>query len=617
MLQGVLLPFYLARIGMFIVCALLFSQLSLVHATQPKVLQGAEGIFDFQDWSIADGAVPLQGRWAFHWQKQLTPQEWSLSQATWFDLPATWDKLGASEKVYPGKGFATFTAKLINLPDGIRWGVVIPEQSTSFRLFINDNLVAEGGIAGVSASSTKPYSGNQYVELGELPPVSQVTWHVSNFHHANGGPWQALRIGPYHELGLEFTRTTFDQTLVMALALLTCLFLMVQFSIDRRDKASALLAGFALIIAVRIGIIENQALYQLLGTLPWQLHVRLLYFTMLTAAPVVIYWQHYIFPQELPRRIARRVLYVFIPPIISLFLLPSVWFTEMLMLFQFMITMVIGLYFWSLFNVVLHKRSGGYYIVIGTFLLTVCALHDMALYSQWILGGTWLTYGLLGFLFSLAANILYLRAEQKQQVESLSEQLMNANKQLEARVAQRTIELAEKADALEEANNKLQILANIDGLTGVLNRRAFVEQLEMFARIKPNVALIMIDIDHFKLVNDTYGHGVGDQVLKRLAKVLLDAKRGNDRVGRFGGEEFIILLQDISPAGLDSYCQRLLKAISDIDFSDISDLSGITVSMGATMAKLVDKKIDLLIQQADEAMYEVKNNGRNGFKCYQ
>jgi len=611
------LPFNLARIGIFIVCAFLFSQQSLVHATQSKVLQSAEGIFDFQRWDAADGAVPLQGRWAFHWQKQLTPQEWNIPEATWFDLPATWDKPGASEKVYPGKGFATFTAKLINLPDGIRWGAIIPEQSTSFRLFINDNLVAEGGIAGVSASSTKPYSGNQYVELGELPPVSQVTWHVSNFHHANGGPWQALRIGPYHELGLEFTRTTFDQTLVMALALLTCLFLMVQFSIDRRDKASALLAGFALIIAVRIGIIENQALYQLLGTLPWQLHVRLLYFTMLTAAPVVIYWQHYIFPQELPRRIARRVFYVFIPPITSLFLLPSVWFTEMLMLFQFMITMVIGLYFWSLFNVVLHKRSGGYYIVIGTFFLTVCALHDMALYSQWILGGTWLTYGLLGFLFSLAANILYLRAEQKQQVESLSEQLMNANKQLEARVAQRTIELAEKADALEEANNKLQILANIDGLTGVLNRRAFVEQLEMFARIKPSVALIMIDIDHFKLVNDTYGHGIGDQVLKRLAKVLLDAKRGNDRVGRFGGEEFIILLQDISPAGLDSYCQRLLKAISDIDFSDISDLSGITVSMGATMAKLVDKKIDLLIQQADEAMYEVKHNGRDGFKCYQ
>lgn len=611
------MPFNLARIGMFIVCALLFSQLSLVHAIQPKVLQRAEGIFDFQNWDVADGAVPLQGRWAFHWQKQLTPQEWSLSQAAWFDLPATWDKPGASTKLYPGKGFATFTAKLINLPEGIRWGVIIPEQSTSFRLFINENLVAEGGIAGVSTSSTKPYSGNRYVELGDLPSEVRLTWHVSNFHHANGGPWQALRVGPYHELGLEFTRTTFDQALVMALALLTCLFLMVQFSIDRRDKASALLAGFALIIAVRIGIIENQVLYQVFGTLPWQLHVRLLYFTMLIAAPVVIYWQHYIFPQELPRRIARRVLYAFIPAIASLVLLPSTWFTEMLMFYQIMLISVIALYFWSLFNLVLHKRPGGYYIVLGTFLLFTCALHDMALYSQWVLGDSWLTYGLLGFLFSLAANILYLRAEQKQQVESLSEQLMNANKQLEARVAQRTIELAEKADALEDANNKLQILANIDGLTGVLNRRAFVEQLEMFARIKPNVALIMIDIDHFKMVNDTYGHGIGDLVLQRLAKVLLDAKRGNDRVGRFGGEEFIILLQDISPAGLDSYCQRLLKAISAIDFSDISDLPGITVSMGATMAKLVDKKIDVLMQQADEAMYEVKNNGRNGYKCYE
>ncbi|MEH6447551.1 MAG: diguanylate cyclase [Oleispira sp.] len=603
-----------ARIGLLIVCFCAFSPFALAHT---KSVQQTDGIFNFSHWKLNDGAVPLDGRWAFQWQQQISPQQWQTPQAPWFDLPATWDKQGAGEAVYDGEGFATFTAKLINLPADIRWGLFIPEQSTSFRIFINDDLVAEGGIAGVSLSSSQAYSGNQFIELGNLPRASKITWHVSNFHHASGGPWQTLMIGPYRELGRHYITKTFDQALVVTLSLLASLFLIIQYFIDRRDKASALLAIFSLVIAVRVGITDNQVLYQFLGSLHWQLHIRLLYFTMLFAAPVILYWQHYIFPAELSKDTARRVAYVFLPAIITLIIFPSTWFTELLMLFQTMLVAVIAVYFWSLFKVILRKRQGGYFIVSGALLLVVCVLHDIALYSQWLSGGRlWITYGLLAFLFSLAVNMLYLRAEQKQQVENLSGQLLVANKQLEARVAQRTMELAEKADALEEANDKLQLLANIDGLTGVLNRRAFVEQLEMFARIKPKVALIMIDIDHFKQVNDQYGHGVGDQVLKRLSSVLLDAKRENDRVGRFGGEEFMILLQDISAVGLDSYCQRLIKRINDIDFSDIASLSGITVSVGTTMGTLLEKNIDALVQQADEAMYYVKNNGRNGFRHY-
>jgi diguanylate cyclase (GGDEF)-like protein len=608
------LPFNIARVGLLIVCFCLFSQLSLAHTAHDNSVTQAEGIFDFKYWHLGDGAVPLEGQWAFHWQQQLSPKEWQTLQSPWFELPATWDKSGASQSVYNGQGFATFTSKLTNLPNGIRWGLIIPEQSTAFRLFVNNDLVAEGGIAGVSQSSSEAYSGNQFIELGELPSDSKITWHISNFEHANGGPWQTLMIGPYHELGMHFMVKTFDQALVVALALLTSLFLIIQHFIDRRDKASALLAAFAAAIAIRVGIMDNQVLYQLLGTLPWQLHIRVLYFTMLIAAPLIIYWQHYIFPAELSQTLARRVLYAFLPVLITVIIFPSVWFTELLMFFQIMIMAVVVIYCWSLFKVALHQRGGRYYIVFGALLLSACVIHDIALYSQFLEGGRlWLTYGLLVFLFSLAVNMLYVKAEQKKKVEVLSEQLMSANKQLEARVARRTVELAEKADALEEASDKLKILANRDGLTGLLNRRAFIEQLEMFARIKPKVALIMIDIDHFKQLNDQYGHNVGDQVLKRLSSVLLDAKRGNDRVGRFGGQAFMILLQDISHTGLDSYCKRLLKDIKDIDFSDTAPIPEISVSIGATTAILLEKNIDQLILQADEAMYYVKHNGRNGF----
>ncbi len=604
----------IARIGLLIILVLgPFSQI-LAHF---QIIQHDAGEFNFSQWQPSAGVVKLDGTWGMRWGEQVSPQEWQQVSSPWIELPSTWDKYGSSSDFFPGRGFATFTAELVNIPKNTRWSLLIPEQSTAFRLFVNDDLVAEGGIAGVSEASSQAYSGNQFVELGALPNNVKLTWHVSNFQHDSGGPWQSLIIGPYDELSKHYFLNTFDQALVASLAFLASMFLLMQFLIDKRDKAAGLLSIFAFIIALRIGITDNQSLYLILGQFPWQLHIRLLYLTMLIAPPIILFWQHYIFPVELSRKLVRNVAYGYLPALATVILLPSTWFTALLMVFHFMILVTMAIFCWSLARVVLHKRRGALYIVLGTTALLVSILHDMSVYSQWITNDRmWITYGLLVFLFSLGVNVLFLRAKQKQQVQSLSEQLLVANKQLEARVAQRTMELAEKADALEEANDKLQVLANIDGLTGVLNRRAFVEQLEMLARVKPNIALLMIDIDHFKSINDNFGHVVGDQVLKRLSGVLLDIKRENDRVGRFGGEEFMILLQDISIAGLDSYCRRLIKEIHDIDFSDIAPIEGVTISLGATTAIMTAKNIDQLIQQADEAMYFVKNNGRNNFKRF-
>lgn len=603
----------LARISLLLILYLAASSPVIAHF---KSVQQAEGMFDFSHWQ-KDGAVKLEGRWAVKWQQQLAPQDWEQLIGPWSELPSTWDKTHADEASYPGRGFATFTAKLVNLPAEVRWGLIIPEQSTAFRLFVDNNLVAEGGVAGVSAASSQPYTGNQFVELGKLPANVKLTWHVSNFHHHSGGPWQTLAIGPYGELSQHYFLATFDQALVVSLALLTSLFLLIYYLLDKRDKAVGLLSALACVIAIRVGITDNQFLYLMLGQLPWQLHVRLMYLTMLVAPPLILYWQHYIFPIEMSQRIARAASYAFIPAMISVIILPTSWFTALLLLYQAMLLVIITLFCWSLIKVVLQHRKGAMFIVLGTVALLITIIHDINIYAQWIDNGRlWATYGLLAFLFSLGVNLLFLRAKQKQQMVSLSQQLMTANKQLEARVAQRTVELAEKADALEEANSKLKILANIDGLTGVLNRRAFVEQLEMLARAKPQVALLMIDVDYFKQINDHHGHSVGDQVLKRLATVFLEIKREGDRVGRFGGEEFIVLLQDISAQGLDSYCQRLLQKVSDIDFSDIAPLDGITISIGTTRSIMTRKNIDQLIQQADEAMYYVKNNGRNNFKHF-
>ncbi len=106
-------------------------------------------------------------------------------------------------------------------------------------------------------------------------------------------------IGPYRELDKHYFFKTFDQALVVTLAFLASLFLIIQYFIDQRDKASIVLSCFAMLVAVRVCITDNQPIYKLLGDLPWQLHIQLLYFTMLIAAPLILLWQHYVFPAEL------------------------------------------------------------------------------------------------------------------------------------------------------------------------------------------------------------------------------------------------------------------------------------------------------------------------------
>lgn len=603
------------KLGLLFLLILSFSHLSMANTAAVKKLGST---FDFTDWQVVDGAVLLDGDWGMYWQEQLLPQDLPKQPPLMINMPMTWDRSALTSPSLPGIGFATFTATLKNLPDDIRWGMIIPEQSTSFRLYVNNRIVAEGGIAGVSKDSSKPYSGNQLIELGLLPKNAQLIWHVSNFHNASGGPWQSLIIAPYTELRNEYTSQTFDQAIVVSLAFIASLLLIIQYFIDKRDHASLVLSAFALLIVLRIGITDNQPLYQIIGTLSWQLHIRCVYLTILLPPLLLLLWQHYIFPMELSRRSVRYVNYIFTIPLLSILVLPTDIFTLFLSSYQILLLGLIVLYISSLLKVLWRRRLGSSYLVFGTSILIITSFHDLAAYSQ-MLESTraWLSYGVLAFLFSLAIHMVVLRAHHKQKVGDLSEQLLIANKKLEQRVAQRTSELAVKASALEEANNKLKVLANIDGLTGVLNRRALVDQLNMLSKVKPCVALLMIDVDYFKAVNDKFGHAIGDQVLIRLSKTLLTMKRESDRVGRFGGEEFIVLLQDISEEGLDSYCHRLIDAVRNIDFTDIAPLDGITISMGTAMATLSAQNIDELIKQADEAMYFVKNNGRNGFKHYQ
>ncbi|MCG3680310.1 GGDEF domain-containing response regulator [Aliarcobacter butzleri] len=176
------------------------------------------------------------------------------------------------------------------------------------------------------------------------------------------------------------------------------------------------------------------------------------------------------------------------------------------------------------------------------------------------------------------------------------------------------LELKLKTDMLEQ-------LSMYDGLTNIRNRRFFDEAFEKtfleVKREKISLAVLMIDIDFFKPYNDNYGHGKGDEALKKVANALQSTiKRPSDLVARYGGEEFIILLKDIDKAGLQTVANNLLEEVRDLkiphEFSKVEKFITVSIGVSYYTPNSDITKLELLIK-ADETLYKVKNSGRNNF----
>lgn len=175
--------------------------------------------------------------------------------------------------------------------------------------------------------------------------------------------------------------------------------------------------------------------------------------------------------------------------------------------------------------------------------------------------------------------------------------------------------------ALKERDEKLWQVANYDPLTGLLNRHRFLEildgELSEVSRSGLAHALLFIDLDQFKYVNDTLGHAAGDRLLKQAAQRIKAALRKNDVVSRFGGDEFTILVRDVSKKQVKAICRELLKDLREHAFFEGGHCFSIPCSIGITMFGNADHSSAELLAQADMACHEAKARGRNRLEFYQ
>jgi diguanylate cyclase (GGDEF)-like protein len=198
----------------------------------------------------------------------------------------------------------------------------------------------------------------------------------------------------------------------------------------------------------------------------------------------------------------------------------------------------------------------------------------------------------------------------KAEIQRLTIELEEARKELEA--TKRIVRI--KEIELDAVIAQAEEVSHVDVLTCLPNRRQVIKQLQneviRAERYKTPLSISMIDIDHFKRINDSYGHTIGDQVLFQLANILHENVRDPDTIGRYGGEEFLVVLPNTRLKAAAEQAARLCKRIRETDIN-IGETVRLTVSIGTAEYKHGQENWQKFLSRADLALYESKNNGRD------
>ena len=212
---------------------------------------------------------------------------------------------------------------------------------------------------------------------------------------------------------------------------------------------------------------------------------------------------------------------------------------------------------------------------------------------------------------------LLARVRTHLKIKAFQEQLEDSNAQMNRELL-KSMEMAEDLtktkEELQTVNRQLYDRATKDPLTGLFNRRKMIDSLEYEKernrRGDSSYAIIICDIDHFKTINDTYGHDCGDEILKQLAGLLIDTVRKQDQISRWGGEEFLILLPETDEEGARILAEKIRRRIEEESFTCPEHSIEMTMTFGVGLCE-GEKDPDRCIKEADLALYHGKQRGRN------
>ncbi|MCG8615523.1 MAG: PAS domain S-box protein, partial [Desulfobacterales bacterium] len=522
--------FFFSCIPIVLLCLACFA--GCVQAVATPVAK--EGMLDLRSWSFGDkGNIRLNGEWQFYWRQLVPPAELQNSPGPpstgAIRVPGRWNGFPTAGGEATGEGYATYHLR-VQLPEGRhRLGLKLLDMASAFTLYIDGKKLVSSGHPGTSRETSQPAYRPQVVDVGPKSGALDIVFHVSNFHHWQGGFWEPVYLGELSDIQWQREWSLFLDFILLGCIVIMGVYHLGMFAIRTRNRSLLYFALFNLLVAVRMLATDERFLSQLFPTLGFRAELSIVYISFFLVLPVFAQYVYALFPEDTSKRVVRFIWTVSVG--LSLFVLaaPLPLFTRVMPPFQIFTIGVITYGAWVAVRAVWYKRQGGMTFLGGFIILAVVIINDI-LYTRQIIGtGHYVPWGFFLFIFSQALLIYQRFARAFNTVEKQWRELARTNVKYQTELKQRRL----TQDALRASEQQYRSLIenSADGIcivrTSVIvyaNPR-FIGMFEIDEnRFGQQTFMALVHINDRERLADIYKDWTQDGMAPRSFSI-----RGNDR----------------------------------------------------------------------------------------
>ena len=540
-----------------------------------------QGWLDLSHWDFAqDGTVRLDGRWEFYWSELIDPETASVfsaaSKPVFLPVPGAWNGSPFRDTIYPPDGYATYrlNIRLGEQVVGQTLALLIPHQRTAYRMWINGREAVSSGVVGTSRASSSPWYRTDIIPFPVEEPHIEIVAHIANFHHRDGGMVNSMRLGPLPQVrGILVKQVATDMFFAGAIAMVAIQQL-VFYSWGRRHPSLLYLGSFCLLIVVHILLTGSRALQWFFPDLNWEASLKIEYLTAYLGLVVASGFMRSLYPEQVSHRLHLAAVLSGLSGGLATLVLSVRSSSELIYYFLVVFGLAACIYTWVILRNIQWQKKEAWLLGAGGFIFTGTFLHDLLRYSGLHSSSELIPLG----LFCLTIFQMFILGRQFSLADYDS-----------------------RTDYLIKKPNRRELVNQLD------------EEIRKARKNNRECSIILMDLDQFKKINDTYGHDTGDRVLQEVAEVVERVIRRNDRFGRWGGEEFLVLLPGADDIAAWSLAERIRESIERHPFERVGSL---TASFGIASLESVDT-LESLIKRADQALYGSKAAGGNKVSALQ
>ena len=557
--------FYLFSITIVLLLVFWGLSISKEQVVEMNSVYGKLDLFSLRDFQIAD----IGGTWEFYDQMLYDDisTDYNIHQE-YVEVPHLWTK--NEEYNNNPYGYATYKTELSGLDPDKYYGILIREESIAYRLWINNKLIISSGNVGRSKDEYKPDLNTQWSAFNtDEEGKASIIIEIANFDDFRGGLWLKPRIGEFEVLKKMAVVHTSTEIFLFSSTLIMGLFFFALYAKFSTEKPALLMGLFSILVAFRILFNGYHLIFSLVPGLPWNVMQRITYglgYVLLPVSGYLILSLDYVKKSRVMSNIYHGLLFVAIGlPVLA----SNQIYTYYYEIYKYAVVLVSIYITYVLISGILSKKTGAIPVTIGCAFIIAGSIGEMFL-------------GMHNFIVGFSTFIMIAIFLMVEIVTFYSIKVKKEN---------------------------LEVEIMLDRLTSVYNR-LYLEQLitgpKFEEREQHRCYVMFIDIDCFKLINDTYGHRVGDLVLIHVANMLKQSIRESDKIFRYGGDEFVILAfleESKNPNDIRERINLAMKKPFEINGQVIQ----IRLSIGITEYNMQKEDLYEAILRSDEKMYQVKH----------